>query len=125
MPVNEFNYIGELPAGIVADYHTAKEFADDLAAQVNLKIISEYTNNWGDGGDISLIPNFKSSFNGKNITVSIFPGLSSMQEFHVLVNGDVDDPNAQAIAAKAEELFAKKYPGYKLERFIRYQGLAP
>jgi hypothetical protein len=126
MPVNELDYIGELPPGVVADFAVTKQFAADLATEANLKIIEEHPDRWAATGNITLSRTDKVTFTYReNVPVYIWANSKPKSELLVTVNGDVDDPNAQTIGAKAEEIFARKYPGYKLVRFIRYQGLAP
>jgi hypothetical protein len=126
MPVDELDYIGELPPGVVADFTVAKQFAADLATEANLKIIEEHPDRWAASGDITLSMTDKGTFTHReNVPVYVRAGNKPKRELVVTVNGDVNDPNAQAIGAKAQEIFTRTYPGFKLVRFIRYQGLAP
>jgi hypothetical protein len=134
VPTHEIDYTGQLPENVPATFTTVKEFATDLAAETTgttLKIAYENPMEWAKGkteskGMVELGTQYKPTISGKgNVSVHIGTYEAPEHEINILICGDIDMPEAKVIAAKAEEIFARKYPGYKLVRFIRYQGLAP
>jgi hypothetical protein len=133
-PLHEIDYTGQLPGDVPASFTVAKEFATDLAkaaVETNLKIVSEDPMEWARGkydekGIVDLRTKEKLSSTGKgNVSVHIATHEAPAHEIYILIYGDIDLPEARVIAAKAEEIFVRKYPGFKLVRFTRYQGLGP
>ena len=121
--IDRFDYVGELPPDVATDLVTAKQFATDLATEMNVKLsdnlaITDDIVEFNIATNKKVINIYVEAYK-KAVIKNLKPGL------FVTVNGDWNNPDAQAIAVKAEEIFAKKYPGYKLVRFIRYQGLGP
>jgi hypothetical protein len=126
MPLHEYDYSGELPTSVEANFAVADQFASDLAAETNLKVTFRDQTSLGGHNPTGIVD--LSATNGETISgkgkISVhIATYTSPHCLYVVIYGDIDAPEAKEIAKKAEELFASKYPNSKLIPFTRYQGI--
>jgi hypothetical protein len=115
--LREIDYEAQLPFD--ANLILAKQFASDLAVEAGLKItyiVPQARPRHGDWSDVFL----RRELDG-NPRVDVVILTSEPENlFRIQISGDIESPEALAIAQKAKELFEKKHPGSKLTPFTRH-----
>jgi hypothetical protein len=117
--LREIDYHGQIPVN--ANVALAKQFASDLAAEAGLKITYVIPQANLKPGAYSLI--FLNRERGGNPRIGVVITTRVPDNvLYISVNGDIESPEAQAIAQKAVDLFKKKYPDSPIVPFTRHSG---
>lgn len=111
-PLKGYYYEAKLPAIASADITTVSEFADALARDAGLLIVSRSPDN------VFLSSPDKSS-SGFTINISFYTPKNAL---YIATRGNVEGSNALAATQKAIALFQAKFPAGKLSRMTVYPG---
>ncbi len=96
-------------------------FAGDIALKANLQVLSQTRQTGKTLNDVTYIVALKSKASDKVFVNVLFN--RPHRTMALTITGDIHDPEANAIAQKAVEVFSRLFPGSALAPFAGNQGL--